>query len=168
MVRPALIALRLQIARLAFVGVTFDPRGTAEWLARLDCARWVQAIAGWQPLTYLRSWFWNLRRPMFQRKKATRKIHPKLKSSSEQVFQNHVRWVSDSCHREEGKSSRKLIETVRVNAPFSFWHFGILGGFSGLLKMRVTNPIPHKKETSMSTKYLHVTRMWKISGNSEV
>ena len=29
-------------------------------------------------------------------------IHPKIKSSSEQVL-NNFRWVLDSCHREEGK-----------------------------------------------------------------
>ena len=33
--------------------------------------------------------------------------------------------------RGEGKSSRKLFEKVRGNAPF-FWYFGILGGLLGL------------------------------------
>ena len=64
--------------------------------------------------------------------KSTRKNPPKIKkSSSEQVFLNNFRSVPDSCHREEGKSSRELFEKVRVNAVF-FWYFGILGGFVGL------------------------------------
>ena len=42
---------------------------------------------------------------------------PKIKKFicfSEQLF----RWVPDSCHREEGKSSRELFEKVRVNVVF--------------------------------------------------
>ena len=46
--------------------------------------------------------------------------HPKYKSSSEQVCLNSFRWVPDSCHREEGKSSRELFENVRVNSLFFF------------------------------------------------
>ena len=59
------------------------------------------------------------------------KIHPKQKSSCEQVLLNDFRWFPDSCHREEGKSSRELFEKVRVNAVF-LWYFEILGGFLGL------------------------------------
>ena len=47
------------------------------------------------------------------------KIHPQIeKSSSEQVCLNNFRCVPDSRHREEGKSSRELLEKVRVNAAF--------------------------------------------------
>ena len=60
-----------------------------------------------------------------------RKNPPKIKSSSERVFLNNFRWVPDSCHRNAGKSSRKLFEKVRVNAVF-LWYFGIWGGFFGL------------------------------------
>ena len=46
-------------------------------------------------------------------------IHPKQQSSSEQVFLINFRWVPESCHGEEGKSSRELLEKVCVNAvPF--------------------------------------------------
>ena len=53
----------------------------------------------------------------------------KKKRSSEQVFLNHFRWVPDSCHGKEGKSSHKVIEKVRVNAVFfdvSGWVLGPL------------------------------------------
>ena len=33
-----------------------------------------------------------------------------------QVFLNNIRWVPDSCHREEGKSSRELFEKVCINS----------------------------------------------------
>ena len=40
-------------------------------------------------------------------------------------FLNNCHWVPDSCHREEGKSSREVFEKVRVNAVFvgisGFW-----------------------------------------------
>ena len=57
---------------------------------------------------------------------------PEKKSSSEQVFLNNFRWVPDSCHREEGESSRELFEKVRVNTAFFLvfrdfgWVFGPL------------------------------------------
>ena len=56
------------------------------------------------------------------------KIHPKQKSSSEQVFLNNSRWVPDSHHREESKNSREIFEKVRVNAVF-FWYFRFWVGF---------------------------------------
>ena len=34
----------IRIPRLAFDGVTFVPRGTADWPARVDCFRWMLAI----------------------------------------------------------------------------------------------------------------------------
>ena len=37
-----------QIARLAFIRVTFVPHGTAEWLARVDRVRWTLAIGDWR------------------------------------------------------------------------------------------------------------------------
>ena len=56
------------------------------------------------------------------------KIHPKYKSSSEQVFLNTFCWVPDSSfQREAGKSSRKLFKKVRVSAVF----FGISGFWVG-------------------------------------
>ena len=59
--------------------------------------------------------------------KSTRKNPPNIKSSSEQVFLNNVRWVFDLCHMEEGKSSRKLLEKARVNEVFFlvFQDFGV-------------------------------------------
>ena len=36
---PEFVALRFESRDLAFVGVVFVPRGTAEWLARVDCVR---------------------------------------------------------------------------------------------------------------------------------
>ena len=44
------------------------------------------------------------------------KVHPKIKSSSEQAYLKTFCWVPDSRHREEGKSSRELLEKVRVNS----------------------------------------------------
>ena len=58
-------------------------------------------------------------------------IHPKWKSSSDQVFLNSFGWVPDSFHNEEGKSSRKLFRKIRVNAVL-FWYLGILGALLGL------------------------------------
>ena len=56
------------------------------------------------------------------------KNHPKRKSSFEQVFLNKIPvGFPDSCHREEGKSSREPFEKVRVNAVF----FGISGCWVG-------------------------------------
>ena len=46
---------------------------------------------------------------------------PKIKSSSEHVFLNNFRWVTDSCHWEEGKGSHELFENVRVNVVVFFW-----------------------------------------------
>ena len=45
------------------------------------------------------------------------KIHPhkERKSSSERVFLNNFPWVSDSCNRDEGKSSCELFGKVRAN-----------------------------------------------------
>ena len=37
--RPCGRCAAIRIARLVFVGVVFVPRGTAEWLARVDCVR---------------------------------------------------------------------------------------------------------------------------------
>ena len=37
--RPRVRCTAIRIARLAFIGVVFVPRGTAEWLARVDCVR---------------------------------------------------------------------------------------------------------------------------------
>ena len=68
------------------------------------------------------------------------KIHPKLKSSSEQVFLNNFHWVPDSCHREEGKSSRELFEKVRVNAVF----LNVFG-------ISQKNPHAHKNKIGTST-----------------
>ena len=66
--------------------------------------------------------------PLITGGNSTRKIHPKEKSSYEQVFLNNFRLVPDSCHREEGKSSRELFEKVRVNAVFWVF-FGSWVGF---------------------------------------
>ena len=38
----------IRIARLAFIGVVFVPRGTAEWLARVGHVRWALAIGDWR------------------------------------------------------------------------------------------------------------------------
>ena len=43
------------------------------------------------------------------------------KSSSEQVSLSNFRWVPDSRHREDGKSSCELFEKVRANAPLFFF-----------------------------------------------
>ena len=37
--RPCVRCTAIRIAQLVFVGVVFIPRGTAEWLARVDCVR---------------------------------------------------------------------------------------------------------------------------------
>ena len=86
----------------------------------------------------------------FQRRKIHLKCPPKIKKSSEQVHLNNFRWVPDSCHREEGKSSRELSEKVRVSAVFwGYSGFGVgycqeprKGGFSkgggGSAESRVT------------------------------
>ena len=37
--RPCVRCAAIRIARLAFVGAVFVPRGTAEWPARVDCVR---------------------------------------------------------------------------------------------------------------------------------
>ena len=57
-----------------------------------------------------------------------RKIHPKKSTPNKKVhldkfLLNNFRWVPDSCHREEGKSSCEFFEKVRANAVF----FGISG-----------------------------------------
>ena len=61
---------------------------------------------------FLCGWYYNHKR----------NIHPEKstqnKSSSEQVFLNKFRWVPDSCHREECRSSRKLFEKVRTKRCF--------------------------------------------------
>ena len=64
---------------------------------------------------------------LFHRRKSTWKKAPKIKSSSEQVFQNNFCRVPDSGQREEGKRSREFFEKVRVNAVF----FGISGFWVG-------------------------------------
>ena len=68
-----------------------------------------------------------------EKKKSTRtKIRPHSKNVHlKQIFLNNFRWVPDSCHREEGKSSRELLEKVRVNTVSS-WCFWISGGGFGL------------------------------------
>ena len=48
-------------------------------------------------------------------------------SSYEQVHLNTFGRAPDSCHTDEGKSSRELFEKVRVNAPL----FGISGFWVG-------------------------------------
>ena len=40
--------IAIRIARLVFVGVVFVPRGTAEWLTRVDCVRRTPAIGDWR------------------------------------------------------------------------------------------------------------------------
>ena len=37
--RPCVRCAAIRIARLAFICLTFVPRGTAEWLARVACVR---------------------------------------------------------------------------------------------------------------------------------
>ena len=44
--RPCVRCAAVRIARLAFVGVAFVPRGTAEWLARVDRVRWLAIPEG--------------------------------------------------------------------------------------------------------------------------
>ena len=54
-----------------------------------------------------------------------KKIHPP------KCCLNNLRGIPDSCHREEGKSSRELYAKARVNAVF-FLFFGVSGRFLGL------------------------------------
>ena len=42
--RRCVLCTAIRIARLAFVGVVFVPRGPAEWPTRVDCVRWTLAI----------------------------------------------------------------------------------------------------------------------------
>ena len=61
--------------------------------------------------------------------RSTRENTRKLKSSFERVFLDNFSWVPDSRHREEGKSSRELLEKIHVNAVFSFGISGFWVGF---------------------------------------
>ena len=58
----------------------------------------VVSLARWQD-------FWH---KSYQRRKIYPSKSTQKKKSSEQVFLNNFHWVSDLCHREEGKSSHKL------------------------------------------------------------
>ena len=74
-----------------------------------------------------------------------RKIHrknppPPTKSSSKQVFLNNFRWVPDSYHGEEGKSSHELFEKVRVNAVFLFGVWGFWVGLRASILSHASNP----------------------------
>ena len=60
----------------------------------------------------------------------TRKSPLKLKKSSERGFPNNFRWVPDSCHMKETKSSRELFKKVRANV--FFFHFVFFCGLLGL------------------------------------
>ena len=51
--RPCVCCAAIRIARLAFIRLTFVPRGIAEWLARVDRVRWTLAIGD---LAHLRWW----------------------------------------------------------------------------------------------------------------
>ena len=46
--RPCVRCATIRIARLAFIRLAFVPRGTAEWLARVDRVRWTLAIGDWR------------------------------------------------------------------------------------------------------------------------
>ena len=46
--RPCVRCAAIRIARLAFIRLTFVPRGTAEWLPRVDCVHWTLAIGDWR------------------------------------------------------------------------------------------------------------------------
>ena len=46
--RPCVRCVAIRIAWLAFIRVVFVPRGTAEWPARVDRARWTLAIGDWR------------------------------------------------------------------------------------------------------------------------
>ena len=46
--RPCVRCAAIRIAGLAFIRLTFAPRGTAEWLARVDRVRWTLAIGNWK------------------------------------------------------------------------------------------------------------------------
>ena len=46
--RPCVRCIAIRIARLAFVGVVFVPRGLAEWPARVNRVRWTLAIGDWR------------------------------------------------------------------------------------------------------------------------
>ena len=48
LIDPAFRCTAIRIARLAFVGVVFVPRGSAEWPARVDRVRWTLAIDDWR------------------------------------------------------------------------------------------------------------------------
>ena len=39
-------------------------------------------------------------------------------AQNKKVYLNKFFWVPDSCHREDGKSSRELFEKVRINVCF--------------------------------------------------
>ena len=46
--RPCVRCAAIRIVRLAFISLTFVPRGTAEWLARVDRVRWMPVIGDWR------------------------------------------------------------------------------------------------------------------------
>ena len=90
------------------------------------------------------------------------KVHPKIKSSFEQVFLNNFRWVPDLRYGEEGKSSRELFEKVRVNAVFFFGISGFGVGFgasiseklyAGELRADFFVPSTQERESSPKRKF---------------
>ena len=58
-------------------------------------------------------------------KKSTRKKEVHLNT----FFLEQLLWVTDLCHREEGKHSRELFEKVRVKAVFFWYISGFWVGF---------------------------------------
>ena len=57
--RSCLRCAAIRIAGLAFIRLTFVPRGTAEWSARVDRVRWTLAIGDWR---FYPSKDWTLKR----------------------------------------------------------------------------------------------------------
>ena len=78
-----------------------------------------------------------------------------MKKSSEQVHLNNFRRAPDSCHREEGKSSRELFEKVRVNAPL----FGVSGFWVGFCASKYSWHAPQEN----NQKFLSPGRKTKVS-----
>ena len=88
--------------------------------------------------------------------KPTRKNPPKIdkKTLSEQVFLNNFHWVPDSCHREEGKSSRELFEKARVNAvSFGISGFGV-GFWASIVEVRCDPNYRQEKKKEHKAKLL--------------
>ena len=51
LIDPALVALAIRVARLAFIHVTFIPRRIGEWAARVGCVRRTLATGDFQGKT---------------------------------------------------------------------------------------------------------------------